>query len=87
MLRWEKTCEVLCLLIEGQQLRNAIRAEPRTRLWTYCDLSPDCRAIEQFGMGVEYAGIEQFFAGLEGLVGVPAPEVRHAMAREHAQRD
>ena len=54
----EKTTEVLCLLVEGQQLRNAIRAEPRTRLWTYCDLSPDCRAIEQFGMGVEYAGID-----------------------------
>ena len=57
VLRWEKTAEVLCLLLEGQQLRNAVRAQPRTRIWTYCDLSPDCRAIEQFGMGIEYAGI------------------------------
>ena len=57
VLRWEKTTEVLCLLLEGQELRNAIRAQPGTRLWGYCDLSPDCRAIEQFGMGLEYAGI------------------------------
>lgn len=35
----------------------------------------------------EYGGVEQFFAGLEGLVGVPAPEVRHAMAREHASTE
>ena len=57
VLRWEKTTEVLCMLLEGQQLRNALRAQARTRLWSYCDLSPDCRAIEQFGMGIEYAGI------------------------------
>jgi hypothetical protein len=57
VLRWEKRAEILCLIVEAQELRNALRAEPRTRLWGYCDLSPDARAIEQFGAGLEYAGI------------------------------
>ena len=56
VLRWEKIADVLCLLREGRQLRNAIRSAPRTRIWSYVDLSPDARAIEQFGMGIEYAG-------------------------------
>ena len=54
ILRWEKTVDVLCMLHEGRMLRNAIRAQPRTRFWAYVDLSPDCRAVEQFGMGIEY---------------------------------
>jgi len=57
VLRWEKRADVLCLLLEGRELRDELRATPRMRLWTYMDLSPDARAIEQFGMGFEYAGI------------------------------
>ena len=62
VLRWEKTAEVLCTLVEGQELRNTLRARPYTQFYSYCDLSPDSRAIEQFGMGLEYAGIDFWFA-------------------------
>mmetsp|Transcript_48501 Transcript_48501/g.134475 ORF Transcript_48501/g.134475 Transcript_48501/m.134475 type:complete len:1928 (+) Transcript_48501:54-5837(+) len=58
VLRWEKRVDVLCMLQEGRALRNAIRTTPETKLWFYMDLSPDCRAIEQFGAGFEYATVE-----------------------------
>jgi hypothetical protein len=54
VLRWEKRADVLCMLLEARKLRAA----PETRLWFYMDLSPDCRGIEQFGAGFEYAAIE-----------------------------
>jgi DNA polymerase III epsilon subunit-like protein len=57
VLRWEKIVDVLCMLREGRMLRNALRAAPRTRFWMYVDLSPDARAVEQCGMGIEYGGI------------------------------
>lgn len=77
MLRWEKTAEILCLIIEGQELRNALRAEPRTRLWGYCDLSPDARAIEQFGAGLEYAGITycRVPLDLDAPIDAPSPSL------------
>ena len=56
VLRWEKVTEVACMLVEARRLRSALLSEPRTRLHAYVDLSPDCRAVEQFGMGLEYAG-------------------------------
>ena len=55
VLRWEKRADVVCMLLEGRQLRQALLDEPRTRMHVYIDLSPDCRAIEQCGMGFEYA--------------------------------
>ena len=58
VLRWEKRTDVLCMLIEGRALRNAIRTTPETKLWWYMDLSPDCRAIEQYGAGFEYATVQ-----------------------------
>ena len=58
MLRWEKRADVLCMTHEARMLRNVIRAVPETRLWFYMDLSPDYRAIEQFGAGFEYATVE-----------------------------
>jgi len=57
VLRWEKVTEVVCMLLEARRLRSALLSEPRTRLHAYVDLSPDCRAVEQFGMGLEYAGV------------------------------
>jgi hypothetical protein len=57
VLRWEKRADVVCMLIEGQQLRQALLNEPLTRFWAYTDLSPDARAIEQAGMGFEYAKV------------------------------
>jgi DNA polymerase III epsilon subunit-like protein len=57
VLRWEKVVDVLCMLREGRMLRNTIRSAPRTRFWMYVDLSPDARAVEQCGMGIEYGGI------------------------------
>lgn len=62
VLRWEKIADVLCMQLEGRQLRNAMRSQPRTRFWAYVDLSPDCRAVEQFGMGIEYAGVTYVFS-------------------------
>ena len=80
VLRWEKRADVLCMLHEGRALRNAIRATPETRLWFFMDLSPDCRAIEQFGAGFEYAtvvylrthseDVPQVFTGVR-LIGAP----------------
>ena len=55
--RWEKRCEILFLITEGRALRNALRTASHTRLCCYMDLSPDARAIEQFGEGLEYSGI------------------------------
>ena len=55
VLRWEKRADVICMLLEGRRLRHALLDEPRTRLHAYTDLSPDCRAVEQCGMGFEYA--------------------------------
>jgi hypothetical protein len=55
VLRWEKHADVVCMLLEGRRLRQALLDEPRTRLHVYIDLSPDCRAVEQCGMGFEYA--------------------------------
>ena len=55
VLRWEKRADVVCMLLEGRRLRQALLDEPRTRMHVYIDLSPDCRAIEQCGMGFEYA--------------------------------
>jgi DNA polymerase III epsilon subunit-like protein len=55
VLRWEKRADVVCMLLEGRQLRQALLDEPRTRMHVYIDLSPDCRAVEQCGMGFEYA--------------------------------
>mmetsp|Transcript_16756 Transcript_16756/g.36294 ORF Transcript_16756/g.36294 Transcript_16756/m.36294 type:complete len:102 (+) Transcript_16756:1618-1923(+) len=43
------------MLLEGRQLRQALLDESRTRMHVYIDLSPDCRAVEQCGMGFEYA--------------------------------
>jgi DNA polymerase III epsilon subunit-like protein len=57
VLRWEKVVDVLCMLREGRMLRNTLRSAPRTRFWMYVDLSPDARAVEQCGMGLEYGGI------------------------------
>ena len=62
VLRWEKRADVLCILHEGRMLRNTIRAAPETQMWWYMDLSPDCRAIEQFGAGFEYATVEYLSA-------------------------
>mmetsp|Transcript_35635 Transcript_35635/g.86564 ORF Transcript_35635/g.86564 Transcript_35635/m.86564 type:complete len:978 (-) Transcript_35635:317-3250(-) len=56
VLRWEKTAEALCIKLEAQELRSALLAEPYTQVWFYMDLSPDSRAIEQYGGGFEYAG-------------------------------
>ena len=57
ILRWEKRADVVCMLQESKELRNAILDVPGTRIWASCDLSPDARAIEQFGMSIEYAGV------------------------------
>ena len=69
VLRWEKRADVLCMLHEARMLRNAIRACPETKLWFYMDLSPDCRQIEQYGAGFEYAVVEYLRADVEA----PAP--------------
>jgi hypothetical protein len=58
ILRWEKTTESLCIDLEGTELRAALHGQPRTKLWGLCDLSPDSRGPEQFGMAFEYAGCE-----------------------------
>ena len=79
ILRWEKTTDVVLMRLESRQLRNAMLEQPRTRLWASCDLSPDCRAIEQFGMMLEYAGATYVGAdedapqpfGCERLTGEP----------------
>ena len=57
VLRWEKRADVVCILIEARRLRQALLDEPLTRVWAYTDLSPDARAIEQAGMGFEYAKV------------------------------
>lgn len=57
VLRWEKRADVVCMLLEAQRLRQTLLDEPATRIWAYTDLSPDARAIEQAGMGFEYAKV------------------------------
>jgi hypothetical protein len=57
VLRWEKRVDVVCMLLEAQRLRQTLLDEPATRIWAYTDLSPDARAIEQAGMGFEYAKV------------------------------
>ena len=58
VLRWEKIADCLCMLLEGAELRSCLLSHPHLRLWGYEDLSPDARAVEQFGMGLEWAWIE-----------------------------
>ena len=41
VLRWEKRADVVCMLLEGRRLRQALLDEPLTRLHIYVDLSPD----------------------------------------------
>ena len=57
MLRWEKIADCLCMLLEGAELRSCLLSHPYLRIWGYEDLSPDARAVEQFGMGLEWAWI------------------------------
>ena len=57
ILRWEKLADIICMLLEGRRLRQALLSEPRTRIHALIDLSPDCRQIEQAGMCFEYATI------------------------------
>jgi len=78
VLRWEKRADVVCMLLEGRRLRQALLDEPRTRIWAYIDLSPDCRAIEQCGMGFEYAKVT--YLSPEGEV--PPPSAAGRMSGE-----
>lgn len=64
ILRWKKLADVICMLLEGRRLRQALLTEPRTRIHALIDLSPDCRQIEQAGMCFEYATIT--YMGADG---------------------
>ena len=93
VLRWEKTPEILCLLIEGLELRNALRAEPREALTPEGDGLSALRAIIAGAPGhlkaggrllVEH-GADQGAACRRGK-DIPAPDSERPAAADHEDR-